>query len=432
LKKEAPYAIGRLSMKWNVLFSVAVLPLMIFRSSALYTSFILKPTNSMKLYATGSNGTGRYGDGTTTSSQVFTRIGSEVDWTYIAPGGNHTLALKEDGSLYTTGWNSKGQLGFGDTTQRLSWTKLGTDSWLSIGAGLNFSLAVRSDGTLWAWGENDHGQLGQGTSDSDPHTTPIQVGTDSNWTTVKANIDYVIARKSDGTLWAWGGNGGGQLGQNYRGSDELNIVQIGTDTNWSTHYACGEGNAFGLKDNGWLYGWGFNDKGALGIGDSVNSYVLTPQWISGTWEHIGAGQRGATAIKSDGTLWAWGDNVAGQLGQGTTDTSWHPSPVQIGTDTDWAYVAHSRNSILAAKDDESIYGWGANLFANLGLGHSDPVHSPTLTFVAPKNDVNLKWDLIPPPGNEVALNWDIIPPPGNETYLRWQIEFGPPPPPPPP
>lgn len=430
LKKEAPYAIGRVNLKWNILTPVVILPFMVFKSSALYTSFILQPTNSMKMYATGTNSVGQYGNGTTSTNHVFTRIGTDIDWVDIGPGSNHTLAVKENGSLYVTGLNNKGQLGFGDITQRIMWTKLGTDSWISVAAGLNFSVAVKADGTLWAWGDNSSGQLGQGTVDSDLHTVPLQVGTDSNWVNVEANHNFVIVRKSDGTLWGFGDNSGGQLGQNFTSSTESTPLQIGTATNWSNLFTCGEDNAFGIKNNGWLYGWGNNSYGALGIGDGVNNTVLTPQWVSGLWQSVGSGINGSSAVKIDGTLWTWGNNASGQLGQGTSDSGWHSSPVQVGVDTDWAVTAYSRNSVLAVKDDETVYGWGANLFGSLGLGHTSTVLSPTLTFKAPTNKIDLRWDIVSPPGNEISLKWDIEGPvpSGNEISLKWNILFAPPPP----
>src|SRR3989337_2999238 len=129
----------------------------------------------------------------------------------IAAGSYHTLAIKSDGTLWAWGYNYSGQLGDGTTSNKTTPVQIGTGTnWSQIAAGGYHTLAIKSDGTLWAWGGNSFGQLGDGTS-SDYKTTPVQIGTGTNWSQIAAGGYHTLAIKSDGTLWAWG-NYYGQLG----------------------------------------------------------------------------------------------------------------------------------------------------------------------------------------------------------------------------
>jgi hypothetical protein len=129
----------------------------------------------------------------------------------IAAGSEHTIGLKNDGTLWAWGWNLYGQLGDGTTTDRYTPVQIGTDTnWTAIAAGSGHTIGLKNDGTLWAWGYNYYGQLGDGTTTD--RYTPVQVGTDTNWTAIAAGDNHTIGLKSDGTLWAWGYNNYGQLG----------------------------------------------------------------------------------------------------------------------------------------------------------------------------------------------------------------------------
>ena len=103
--------------------------------------------------------------------------------------------------------------------------------WKTISAGKFHTLAIKTDGSLWAWGENFFGELGDGTNIN--KNTPIQIGTDTNWQTISAGVQYTIAIKTDGSLWAWGFNGYGELG-NGTTTQQNSPVQIGTDTDWQS------------------------------------------------------------------------------------------------------------------------------------------------------------------------------------------------------
>src|SRR5579872_4197543 len=168
--------------------------------------------------------------------------------------------------------------------------------------------------TLWAWGYNGYGQLGDGTSTD--HHSPEQIGTDANWAQVSAGgLNFTVAIKTEGTLWAWGFNNDGELGDGTttgRDSPE----QIGTDTNWA-QVSAGDSDTLAVRTDGSLWGWGFNGNGQLGDGTTTGRNSPEQVGTDINWAQVSAGYSHTLAIKTDGTLWAWGFNGDGELGDGT-------------------------------------------------------------------------------------------------------------------
>ncbi len=235
-------------------------------------------------------------------------------------------------------------------------------NWASVSAGYSHTLAIKTDGTLWAWGNNDYGQLGDGTNIS--RINPVQIGTATNWASVSAQRYHTLARKTDGTLWAWGRNTYGQLGI---GStiNKNSPIQIGTSSNWVSITAGGN-HSFGIKANGTLWAWGFNGYGQLGIGNATNQNSPVQIGTDTNWANIAAGVNHSFARKTDGTLWAWGYNVYGQLGIGNTINQ--NIPIQIDSDTNWANIAAGGAHNLACKTDGTLWAWGGNYDGQLGDG----------------------------------------------------------------
>jgi len=203
------------------------------------------------LWAWGSNGFGQLGDGTTTNRSTPTQIGSETNWALIStdgPGGNTTMALKSDGTLWGWGRNNFGQLGDGTTTNRSTPTQeaTGATNWALISTGGAHTVALKSDGTLWAWGSNGFGQLGDGTTTN--RSTPTQEATGAtNWALISAGGVHTVALKSDGTIWSWGGNNWWQLGSGGYSYYYLNPIQEYTGaTNW-TAIAAGQAFTVAIK-----------------------------------------------------------------------------------------------------------------------------------------------------------------------------------------
>ncbi|MCL2607760.1 MAG: hypothetical protein FWD92_04320, partial [Methanomassiliicoccaceae archaeon] len=276
------------------------------------------------LWAWGNNSNGQLGDGTTISRSSPVQIGSDK-WISVSAGWGVTMAIKEDGTLWAWGNNGGGRLGLGDTTQRNSPDQIGTDTWKSVSAGAYHTVAIKEDGTLWAWGNNQYGKLGDGTTES--RNAPAKIGSDK-WISVSAGWDHTVGIKEDGTLWAWGRNIG-LLGIDDSGSGTSvsSPVQVGTATDWAS-VSAGSHYTMALKSDGTLWVWGSNYNGQLG--DGTNTDILSPtQMGSDKWTSTSNGWYSTMAIKEDGTLWVWGWNGYGQLGLGDTTDRNAPTLLQV-------------------------------------------------------------------------------------------------------
>jgi alpha-tubulin suppressor-like RCC1 family protein len=278
-----------------------------------------------------------------------------------------TVSIGNPGRLWAWGYNGEGQLG--TSTAGFSYPspqQIGTATdWTQISAG-GHVLALKSDGSLWAWGYNGSGQLGIGSAQFGAHPDPVRVGTDTDWAQISAGNEHSTAIKHNGTLWAWGRNAEGELGDGTT-IDRSSPVQIGTDTDWA-HVEAGENTTVALKTNGTLWVWGNNQGGQLGLGTCCTYANPTPTQL-GTdtdWVQASTDYYNMAAIKTDGTLWVWGDNLYGQLGDGTTIPHWIPQ--QLDNATDWRHVDVAGGYILALKTNDTLWAWGANQYGELGIG----------------------------------------------------------------
>jgi alpha-tubulin suppressor-like RCC1 family protein len=225
--------------------------------------------------------------------------------------------------------------------------------------------------TLWAWGYNHYGQLGNGNTDDQHSPTPI--GSDNDWVEIATGSHHSLALKSDGSLWAWGNSHYGQLG-NGNTDDQHSPTPIGSDNDWVS-VAGGYYHSLGLKSDGSLWVWGLNYFGQLGIGNTDDQHSPTPIGSDNDWVSVAGGYYHSLGLKSDGSLWAWGYNYHGQLGIGNTDDQHSPTP--IGSDNDWVEIATGSFHSLALKADRSLWAWGYNHYGQLGNGNTDDQHSPT-------------------------------------------------------
>jgi RHS repeat-associated protein len=250
----------------------------------------------------------------------------------------------------------------------------------AVAAGYNHSLAVlKSDGTVWAWGDNYGGDLGNGTTTNS--SVPVQVQSLTGVTTVAAGENLSLGRKSDGTVWAWGVNTYGQLGNGTTTNSSV-PVQV---KNLASVTAIDAGHAHGVarRSDGTVWSWGWNYYGQLGNGSTTNS--KTPVQVKNLTgvTAIAAGDYHSLAVKSDGTVWAWGSNSYGQLGNGTITNS--KTPVQVKNLAGVTAVAAGSFHSFALKSDGTVWAWGRNDRGELGNGtttnSSVPVKVSNLTDV---------------------------------------------------
>tara|TARA_R100001443_G_scaffold56851_1_gene67756 strand:+ start:19 stop:1206 length:1188 start_codon:yes stop_codon:yes gene_type:complete len=279
-------------------------------------------------------------------------------------------------SLFMAGRNSYGGLG---QNQNENTPQSGYSSpvqvpgtlWVSGTANTIYGASViRSDGTLWCWGQNVYGQLGHNNLTS--YSSPTQVpGT--NWANVSSHSGSeagVLATKTDGTLWAWGYNGQGALGQQNKTQYSSPRQIPGTD--WSTSaesFAISYYMSMAIKTDGTLWTWGNNNYGRLGTNNQTQ--YSSPKQVPGTtWAKVGKISGGFQAIKTDGTLWTSGLNPFGELGIGSRTP--YSSPKQV-PGTTWKTISGAGEGAIAVKTDGTMYSWGRNI--NGGLGHNDS-HAP--------------------------------------------------------
>ncbi len=239
--------------------------------SYIYPAHSLALKSDGTVWAWGYNWYGQFGNGTTKSSTVPVQVSNISDVTSIAAGGAHNLALKLDGTVWAWGYNWYGQLGNGTTTSSyLPVQVAGLNNVTAIACGYDHSLALKSDGTVWAWGYNTDGQLGIGNTTS--RHTPKQVSNLSDVTFIASGGFHSFALKSDGTVWAWGSNSHGQLGNGKSGKDEkaTTPIQVSNLSDVAT-VAGGLEHSLALKPDGTVWAWGYNRDGQLGNGEGGNT-----------------------------------------------------------------------------------------------------------------------------------------------------------------
>jgi len=301
------------------------------------------------IQAFGSNTSGQLGNGTTTSSPqpdyfpvpapVLNGATDLSLVTAVSGGRAHSLALQTSNTVRAWGRNGDGQLGNCSSTDSPLPVTVGDNATCTttlsqitdIDGGGNHSLAVKNNDTVWAWGSNASGQLGDGSTTSRSYAGQVKTNNTPTYltgiTAASAGFDHSLALKSDGTVWAWGDNTDGQLGDstNTNSSYAAKVKTVGAtcaatnaDLSSVTEVAAGAGHSLALKSDGTVWAWGNNEEGQLGDGTTANQkcavQVTDSMGNLTSVVHISAGWRFSVAVKSDGSVWAWGDNLYGQLG----------------------------------------------------------------------------------------------------------------------
>jgi alpha-tubulin suppressor-like RCC1 family protein len=320
-------------------------------------------------WAWGYNGSGQLGNGTSISNSTAPLQVSGLNGvTAIAAGASHSLAVKSDGTAWAWGFNFYGQLGNGNNTNSSTPVQAsGLSGVTAIAGGYAHSLAVKSDGTAWAWGLNNFGQLGNGTNVSS--SAPLQVSGLTGVTAIAGGNAHSLAAKSDGTVWAWGLNSRGQLGNGTNASSTTPVQASGLSGVTAVASQAEAYHSLAVKSDGTVWAWGLNNYGQLGngatSGTSPNPTAVQVSGLSGV-SAIAAGGSHSLALKTDGTVWAWGYNAEGELGNGTTTNS--SIPLQVSGLSGVIAIAGGAYHSLALKSDGTAWAWGYNAWGQLGNG----------------------------------------------------------------
>ena len=322
------------------------------------------------LWSWGRNYQGGLGDNSVTSrSSPVQTVSAGTSWREINLGNYHSLSIKTDNSLWVWGYNNHGQLGTNNITNYSSpvTTTISGTFWKTISAGFYHSAAIKTDGTLWMWGYNTDGELGDNTVTK--RSSGVQtVSAGTNWKQVECGDYHTAAIKTDGTLWLWGYNAQGQLGDNTATHRSSPVQTVGGGSNW-LQVSCGAYHTAAIKTDGTLWLWGRNDSSQLGVGSADLSNRSSPVQVfnAGTsWKEVSCGGYFTAGLKNNGSLWLWGSNDLGQIGDnGNLLLRYSPTETISGGNT-WKQVDCKFKHTAAIKNDGSLWLWGANYFGCLG------------------------------------------------------------------
>lgn len=329
-------------------------------------------TTNGSAWGWGGNEFGGLADGTQTNRSNPTAAQGMTDVASIAAGVRQTFAIKKDGTVWAWGSNNHGQLGDGSTTDRLLPVQIAIDGVSSLSGGIGYhTLALKKDGTVWAWGKNDNGELGDDTLTS--RSAPAAVPGLTDIVAVSAGGYHSIALKADGTVWAWGLNTSGEMGNGTESAAQKTPVQV-TGLDHVIAISAGNYHNLAVKENGTVWAWGDNDWGALGDGTTTKRIVpVQVQGLSDV-EAVSAGGWHSVALKADGTVWTWGYNNLGQVGDGTNAN--RHAPAQLTGLADIVQVAAGAFHSAALRKDGSVWSWGYGSYGQLGTGNFNTSNVP--------------------------------------------------------
>lgn len=406
-----------------------------------FHSMVLCPSDS-SVRSWGANNNGQLGINDTIQQISPVRVKGPGGVGYlnniisIVARENFSLALKNDGTVWSWGFNGDGEMGDSTTTDK--WAPVQVHGPANVGflsnikaisGGYAHVLALKNDSTVWAWGDNTNGELGDNTTVNE--LTPVQVigpggvGVLNHIVAIAAGQQFSLALKNDGTVWAWGNNADGAIGDNtsierHTPVQVLGPLGVGFLTG-ITALAAGGGHAVALKNDSTVWSWGFNINGELGnntaFSDSVPAEVLGPGGVghlTGIMK-ISTGDYFSAGIKGDNTVWIWGFNAYGQLGQ--NDTVQRNVPVEVhgvgnvGFLSGIVAISLGDEHAVALKNDNTYWAWGWNGNGQLGDDSTTDSHTPVAVSspcsalgVASVQEAVDNIDLYPnPAGREITL-----------------------------
>ena len=341
------------------------------------------------LYSWGRNTNTRLGAGlsaTESRSSPVSVTGGYTDWLQVAAGGFHSVGIRANGTAWAWGDGAQGKLGTNNDNDATGPTAVvGGFTWIQISSGLHTG-AIRSDGTAWCWGYNNSGQLGNDSIVT--RSSPVSVvGGFTDWTQISAaTYRHTAGLRADGSIWCWGRNTEGQLGDDTKVSSRSPVSVVGGFA-W-TQVSAGFTHNIAIQANGTAWGWGGGVFGAIGQGSYGSaSQRSSPMSVVGDfsdWAQVSAGRNHSLGVRANGSLWAWGRNNSGQLGNNNSSIN-RSSPISvIGGFTDWVQVSAGNQNSAALRANGTAWTWGRNTdsagttgFGNLGtndiITRSSPV-----------------------------------------------------------
>ncbi|RKH27247.1 chromosome condensation regulator RCC1 [Corallococcus praedator] len=346
-------------------------------------TFVLTPArgdNTLVLRA-------RDASGNATEKKVHFRFGR-----WVTGGGSHS-ALLRDGKVYVWGNNNLGQLGLGQpgpsagsTPSPLLLAELPPVG--AVAFGQNSSLAVGLDGTVWTWGDNKNAQLGlgvpgSGALDVTTRWAPARVPSLTNAVTAVRGYTHALVLANDNTVWAFGSNGAGQLGDDTTKTASDVPVKV-VDLTDVIQVAAGSEHSVALRADGTVWTWGRNSSGNLGLGTTDSGPHARPAQVPGLTDvvEISAGKDHTLALRANGAVVSWGLGVSGQLGQGQSGDDGNSAvPVAVLDLTNATSVAANGNVSFALRADGTVVGWGQNANGTLGTGDKVTRTSPSTAVV---------------------------------------------------
>ena len=338
-----------------------------------------------ELWIWGDGGSGKLGigGGTVDRPTPVNTFAGGTNWKQVSAGGDSTAAIKTDGTLWTWGSNtSAGKLGINTTVFSCSTpvtTFAGGTNWKQGSVSRSsHTAAVKTDGTLWIWGDGGFGPLG--TNDSTVKLTPVTTfAGGTNWKQVSCGGNCTAAIKTDGTLWTWGNGSSGRLGTNATTSVSTPVTTFAGGTNWKQVNGHRD-YMTAIKTDGTLWAWGNGGFGQLGTNDTITRSTPVTTFAGGTnWKQVSGGDFSTVAIKTDGTVWTWGDGGSGRLGTNATTRVSTPVTTFAGG-TNWKQVSSGGYHIAAIKTDGTLWVWGPGGDGKLGTNDTITRSTPVTTF----------------------------------------------------